>query len=205
MNKVKYAKLLGTQHANAVKAANLRGTISRNQDMIKQAKADKQAGLRAKDPAASSTAQFTIDSLGLEEADLEEKVKELKTAHPSEEETDAAWKDDLIENPEYLAELSMFRAAAALYDAVCVRAKREYGEWNSYANALSHLLPNDGFHMRYTADSPFYRMQIRGYDKADSTIFHDPNGESVTFDQFGIDGLIELLQKIKTDGVDSVL
>lgn len=207
MKKIELSKLIGARDANQVKIAGMQGTIAGNYSKIKQAEADRLAALRAKDQTAAHVAQFAIESMQLENTDLEEKIQELKAIRPSKEQTDAAWKADLIENSEYLAEMSMFQTVSALYDAVCVRAQNEEREWGAFAHSLD-TLRTGGYTLdrKYWAPSPRPNLEVFKYGQPDSNIFHsEGNPNPIIFDPDGIDRLIGLLQSIKQNGVDSVL
>jgi hypothetical protein len=206
MMKTKYSKLSEARDKRKVDIAFMLGTIQANLAKIKQATEDKQVALRAKNQTAAHDSQFQIDTLQLENADMQKQIETLKAARPTQEETDAAWKDDLIESPEYLAEMAMLQTASALYNAVCVRAQREESEWESLAFSLD-MLRNGGniIGRKYWAPSPAKKLEVSGYGRASATLFHDPNGQSITFDPAGIDKLIEILQSIKSNGIDSIL
>lgn len=65
---------------------------------------------------------------------------------------------------------------------------------------------NDAANRCKTEGIPLSEKAIRRFVKSgDLPAVHNPNGNSITFDPAGIDMLIEILQSIKADGVDSVL
>lgn len=200
-------QLLASQQTNQSQISSLQSKLSTNQTNIQQAEADKLAALRTKNQTASDTAQFTIDSLQQENTDLTEQIQELKTTRPTQDQTDAAWKSDLIENSDFQAEMTMLQTAAAFYNAVCARAKREESDWAALACSLDILRTGGGTSGRkYWGPSPSANLRVLGYGHITKDFFqHDQGDQHTTFDSASIDRLIGLLQSIKQNGVDSIL
>lgn len=203
MKKAAYKELIAARDNLTTQINSLNATIDTNTVRIKKAMEDKLAAIRAKDQAAASAAQFSIDALQLENNDLQAKISALQSQkYVDQSATDAAWAADLLENPDYLGELALFKTVASLYDAVCVRAKNEHQEWADLGAKLTDLCQNKTL---YGIVSPGIQLETRGFLGACKEQFYPGWNSSECFTHEAIDKLIALLQQIKGQGVESIL
>lgn len=205
MAKTEFYKLKAQVDQRTQQIQNINASVSENQRKMKQLSEDRRSALRTKDQAAANDAQFNFDALTVENADLEAKANALRGIKVDQAATDQAWKADLVENPAYKQELSLYKAAAALYDAVCVRAKNHYKEWQSFAGALTAMVQKNSFPALYAAPNPVGMLKAQGWNLATEAEFDKGATGDAALNSEAVDCLINLLQQIKTDGVNSVL
>lgn len=205
MVKTSFEALVAARQDRAAQISALEASISNNAEKAKDLTEDKIAALRSKKQSAANTAQFGIDALEVENTDLRGKIESLRATRIPREAFDAAWAADVEQGPERLGELTLYRTVAELYDAVCVRARNRYAEWAKFALELEFMAKAEGINGAfYAAPSPENQLQTVGYDFAFPELFHGDRCHGHSFSPDGVDKLIELLQNVKANGVDSI-
>lgn len=204
MTQTEFYKLRAQVDQRTQQIQNINDSVNENQRKMKQLSEDRRCALRTKDQAAANDAQFNFDALAVENSDLEAKVDALRGVKLDQAATDKAWKVDLVENPAYKQELSLYKAATALYDAVCVRAQNHYRDWESFAGSLTALVQTNSFPALYVAPDPSGILAARGWYATQSE-FKKGEAGCAALNSEAIDCLIALLQQIKAEGASSIL